>query len=116
MLQGAEVLLYPTAIGSEPHDPELDTRGPWQRAMLGHAVSNVVPVAAANRIGDEDGQVFYGHSFVANHRGEVLAEIGAGSEGIASASFDLDAITRARAAFGFFRDRRCELYGSLVGR
>jgi N-carbamoylputrescine amidase len=116
MLQGAEVLLYPTAIGSEPHDPSLDTRGPWQRAMLGHAVSNVVPVAAANRIGDEDGQIFYGHSFVASHRGEILAEIAADSEGVAHARFDLDDVTRARAAFGFFRDRRTDLYGVLAGK
>ena len=116
MLMGAELLLYPTAIGSEPHDPSLDTRGPWQRAMVGHAVSNVVPVAAANRIGDEDGQVFYGHSFVADHRGEIRAELGAGVEGVATASFDLDAIAKSRAAFGFFRDRRPDLYGALAGK
>ena len=70
MLLGAEVLFYPTAIGSEPHDPDLDTRDPWQRAMVGHAVSNVVPVVAANRIGDECGQVFYGSSFIADARGD----------------------------------------------
>jgi len=116
MLQGAELLLYPTAIGSEPHDPELDTRRPWQRAMVGHAVSNVVPVAAANRIGDEDGQVFYGHSFLADHRGELVAELPSGVEGVATAGFDLDAIAKTRAAFGFFRDRREDLYGALVGR
>jgi len=116
MLLGAEILLYPTAIGSEPHDPSLDTSGPWQRAMVGHAVSNVVPVAAANRIGDEDGQVFYGHSFVADHRGEIRAELGADVEGVATASFDLDAVAKSRAAFGFFRDRRPDLYGALAGR
>ena len=116
MLQGAELLLYPTAIGSEPHDPSLDTRRPWQRAMIGHAVSNVVPVAAANRIGDEDGQVFYGHSFLCDHRGEIVAEIEAGTEALATATFDLDAIVKARAAFGFFRDRRSDLYGILAGR
>ncbi|HEY2774331.1 MAG TPA: N-carbamoylputrescine amidase [Candidatus Binatia bacterium] len=115
MLQGAELLVYPTAIGSEPHDPSLDTRGPWQRAMLGHAVSNVVPVAAANRIGDEDGQVFYGHSFVSSHRGEILCELDATTEGVAMATFDLDEVARARAAFGFFRDRRTDLYGALAG-
>jgi len=116
MLQGAELLLYPTAIGSEPHDPSLDTRRPWQRAMIGHAVSNVVPVAAANRIGDEDGQVFYGHSFLSDHRGEIVAEIEAGREGVATATYDLDDIAKARAAFGFFRDRRSDLYGILAGR
>lgn len=115
MLQGAELLLYPTAIGSEPHDPSLDTRRPWQRAMIGHAVSNVVPVAAANRIGDEDGQVFYGHSFLSDHRGEIVGEIEAGREGVETASYDLDAIAKARAAFGFFRDRRSDLYGILTG-
>ncbi len=116
MLMGAELLLYPTAIGSEPHDPGLDTSGPWQRAMVGHAVSNVVPVAAANRIGDEDGQVFYGHSFVADHRGEIRCELGAGVEGVATARFDLDVVAKARAAFGFFRDRRPDLYGLISGR
>jgi N-carbamoylputrescine amidase len=116
MLGGAELLLYPTAIGSEPHDPDLDTREPWQRAMVGHAVSNVVPVAAANRIGDEDGQIFYGHSFVANHRGELVAELDSEKEGVAMAGFDLDEIAKKRAAFGFFRDRRSDLYGQLVGR
>jgi len=116
MLAGAELLLYPTAIGSEPHDPSLDTRKSWQRAMVGHAVSNVVPVAAANRIGDEDGQVFYGHSFVADHRGEIVAELASDVEGVATAGFDLDAVARSRAAFGFFRDRRADLYGALVGK
>ena len=116
MLMGAELLLYPTAIGSEPHDPSLDTRGPWQRAMVGHAVSNVVPVAAANRIGDEDSQVFYGHSFIADHRGEIRAELGSDVEGVATALFDLDAIAKSRAAFGFFRDRRPDLYGALTGK
>jgi N-carbamoylputrescine amidase len=113
MLLGAEVLFYPTAIGSEPHDPELDTRDPWQRAMIGHAVSNVVPVVAANRVGDEGGQVFYGSSFVADHRGDKVAELGRADEGVAIASFDLDALARTRASWGFFRDRRPELYGVL---
>jgi N-carbamoylputrescine amidase len=116
MLDGAELLLYPTAIGSEPHDPGLDTREPWQRAMIGHAVSNVVPVAAANRIGDEDGQVFYGHSFLADSRGDIVAELGSGVTGVALAGFDLDAIARTRAAFGFFRDRRPDLYGAISAR
>lgn len=116
MLAGAELLLYPTAIGSEPEDPSLDTREPWRRAMIGHAVSNVVPVGAANRIGDEDGQVFYGHSFLADHRGELVSSLGAADEGVALATFDLDEIARARAAFGFFRDRRPDLYASLAER
>lgn len=116
MLLGAEVLLYPTAIGSEPEEPDLDTSVLWQRAMIGHAVSNVVPVVAANRIGDEDGQVFYGCSFVADHRGEIRAQLGRDEEGVACHSIDLDEVVKARAAFGFFRDRRPDLYGALVGR
>jgi len=114
MLLGAEVLLYPTAIGSEPHEPDLDTRDPWQRAMIGHAVSNVVPVVAANRIGEEGGQRFYGSSFIADHRGDKVAELGRGDEGVIVASFDLDALARTRASWGFFRDRRPELYDVLA--
>jgi N-carbamoylputrescine amidase len=113
MLLGAEVLFYPTAIGSEPHDPDLDTRDPWQRAMVGHAVSNVVPVVAANRTGDESGQVFYGSSFIADARGDKRAELGRTDEGAIAATFDLAAIERARASWGFFRDRRPELYDVL---
>ena len=115
VLLGAEVLLYPTAIGSEPSDPGLDTRDPWQRAMMGHAVSNVVPVVAANRTGEEEGQRFYGSSFVANARGDKVAEMGRDDEGIAVATFDLDELRRVRAGWGFFRDRRPELYELLVG-
>jgi N-carbamoylputrescine amidase len=112
-LLGAEVLLYPTAIGSEPHDPDLDTHEPWQRAMVGHAVSNVIPVVAANRIGNEDGQTFYGCSFIANGRGDKVAEMKA-EEGIIVATFDLAQLRRTRSAWGFFRDRRPELYGVLT--
>ena len=114
MLLGAEVLFYPTAIGSEPHDPDLDTRDPWQRAMIGHAVSNVVPVVAANRIGVEAGQRFYGSSFIADPRGDKLAELGRDDEGVIVATFDLDALAQTRASWGFFRDRRPELYGVLT--
>ncbi len=114
MLQGAEILLYPTAIGSEPQAPELDTKDSWQKAMIGHAISNVVPVVAANRIGDESGQIFYGHSFAEDHRGTIVAELGRKDEGIITASFDLDEIRKNRAAFGFFRDRRPTLYKNLV--
>jgi N-carbamoylputrescine amidase len=112
-LLGADVLLYPTAIGSEPHDPELDTKDPWQRAMIGHAVANVMPVVAANRIGTEEGQVFYGSSFVANERGDKVAELGRDEEGVVVAAFDPLALRRKRGSWGFFRDRRPELYGVL---
>ena len=114
MLMGAEILFYPTAIGSEPHDPDLDTSRLWRRAMIGHAVSNVVPVVAANRIGTEEGQCFYGHSFICDERGDMLAEFGATETGVLTATLDLDRVKRHRAAFGFFRDRRPELYGRLV--
>jgi len=114
MLLGAEVLFYPTAIGSEPHDPDLDTRDPWQRAMIGHAVSNIVPVVAANRVGDEHGQVFYGSSFIADARGDKRAELGRSDEGVITATFDLDALAKTRAAWGFFRDRRPDLYAVLT--
>lgn len=113
-LQGADLLFYPSAIGSEPEDPDLDTRAPWQRAMIGHAVANVTGVVAANRTGREGEIDFYGASFVADHRGEVRAELSEGEEGAAVATLDLDAMQRARASFGFFRDRRPELYGELA--
>jgi N-carbamoylputrescine amidase len=114
VLAGADLLLYPTAIGSEPHDPGLDTRDPWRRVMVGHAVANATPVAAANRIGIEDGQRFYGSSFIADARGDLLADMSSDEEGIAVADIDLAAVRRYRASFGFFRDRRPELYGALV--
>jgi N-carbamoylputrescine amidase len=114
MLMGAEALFYPTAIGSEPHDTSLDTARLWRRAMVGHAVSNVVPVIAANRIGTEHGQHFYGTSFICDERGDILAELGRDEEGVIVATLDIDRVKRHRAAFGFFRDRRPELYGRLV--
>ncbi|MGY6628977.1 MAG: N-carbamoylputrescine amidase [Oceanicaulis sp.] len=109
-LMGAEVLLYPTAIGSEPHDASLDTAARWRRAMQGHAVCNVIPVGAANRIGDENGQAFYGTSFICDHTGEVKAELGRTDTGVISASFDRRFLDTHRAAWGFFRDRRTEFY------
>ena len=114
MLMGAEILFYPTAIGSEPHDEGLDTARLWRRAMVGHAVSNVVPVVAANRVGIEHGQTFYGTSFITDERGDILAELDREEEGVITATLDLDRVRRHRAAFGFFRDRRPELYGRLV--
>jgi N-carbamoylputrescine amidase len=113
-LQGADALLYPTAIGAEPQEPGLDTAARWRRAMLGHAVCNTIPVAAANRVGTEDGQTFYGTSFLSDEAGEVVAEMNRTEEGVRVATFDLDHVDRARAAWGFFRDRRPDLYGALV--
>jgi N-carbamoylputrescine amidase len=117
-LQGAEVLFYPTAIGSEPHDSSLDTRDPWRRVMQGHAVANVMPVVASNRIGFEPGagggQNFYGSSFIADHRGDLVSAFEREDEGVLTATFDLDFLHTHRAAWGFFRDRRTDLYGSLA--
>jgi N-carbamoylputrescine amidase len=113
-IQGAQVLFYPTAIGSEPHDASLDTRDPWRRAMQGHAVSNVIPVVASNRIGTEtvgkNTQSYYGSSFIADHRGDLVAELDRSEEGVLVHTFDLDFLDRHRAAWGFFRDRRTEFY------
>jgi N-carbamoylputrescine amidase len=121
-LMGAEILFYPTAIGSEPHDPSLDTAAPWRRAMQGHAVSNVIPVVGANRTGFEPwdgypngGQLFYGSSFIADHRGDLVAALGREDESVLTAEFDLDFLATHRAAWGFFRDRRTDLYGALTG-
>ncbi|HEX3762165.1 MAG TPA: N-carbamoylputrescine amidase [Kofleriaceae bacterium] len=117
-LAGADVLFYPTAIGSEPEEPGLDTRDAWQRVMIGHAVANAVGVVAANRIGTEgDGAGairFYGSSFVADARGDKLAELGRTDAGIALARLDLTQIHRLRASMGFFRDRRPDLYRALT--
>ena len=113
-LLGADLLFYPTAIGSEPADPAQDTKDPWQRVMVGHAVANAAPVIAANRIGTEDGQTFYGASFVCNQRGDFLAELSRTEEGLAVADIDLAAVRQYRNSWGFFRDRRPELYGPLL--
>ncbi|MEL6860561.1 MAG: N-carbamoylputrescine amidase [Pseudomonadota bacterium] len=113
-LMGADLLLYPTAIGAEPQDQSLDTAARWRRAMQGHAVSNVIPVVAANRVGNEDGQVFYGTSFIADHTGEIVTDLNRTETGIIHGSFDLDEIDQDRAAWGFFRDRRTDLYDVLT--
>jgi N-carbamoylputrescine amidase len=116
-LMGAEILFYPTAIGSEPYDSALDTSAQWQRAMIGHAVSNAIPVVASNRIGTENAngvdQNFYGHSFIADHKGDVVQSYGKTEEGVLIHSFDLDKINHYRSQWGFFRDRRPEMYGDL---
>ncbi len=114
VLQGADLLFYPTAIGSEPHNPSLNTKDRWQRAMIGHAVSNVIPIIAANRIGKEGQQTYYGHSFIADPGGEKVAELGSNEQGVITASFDLKENQLARASWGFFRDRRPDLYGPLL--
>ena len=117
-LMGAEVLLYPTAIGSEPHDASIDSRDHWQRCMQGHAAANVMPLVASNRIGAERGQkyemTFYGSSFIADPTGAKLAEADRASESVLVATVDLDAAREQRHAWGVFRDRRPELYGPIM--
>ncbi len=118
VLGGAEILLYPTAIGNEPQFPDWDSRDHWQRAMQGHAASNMVPLVASNRIGTEKGKTsemtFYGSSFIADETGAKVAEADRTSETVLTHTFDLDAIRNQRAQWGFFRDRRPEHYGALV--
>jgi len=118
-LKGAEVLFYPTAIGSEPQDASIDSSGHWQRAMQGSAASNLVPLVASNRIGTEPGGngteiTFYGSSFISDSTGAIVAEANRTDETILTATFDLDAIEAQRRAWGPFRDRRPELYGPLL--
>jgi N-carbamoylputrescine amidase len=118
-LQGAEILLYPTAIGSEPHDAGLDSSAHWQRVMQGHAGANIMPLLASNRIGTEHGRAgtsitFYGSSFIADQTGAKVAEADRETETVLTASFDLDAVAHQRRSWGVFRDRRPELYGRLA--
>lgn len=116
-LKGAEVLFYPTAIGSEPYDADLDTSRMWRRAMIGHAVSNCMPVIACNRIGAEGEkaeQRFYGHSFISDEWGDIVEEFGASEEGALVATLDLGRAATHRAGMGFFRDRRPQLYGRIA--
>jgi N-carbamoylputrescine amidase len=117
-LMGADVLLYPTAIGSEPQDGGLDSQAHWTRVMQGHAGANLVPLVASNRIGTEQGerfsQTFYGSSFIAGPTGELVAQAGRTEEEVLVARFDLDAIRAQRASWGLFRDRRPELYGAIL--
>jgi N-carbamoylputrescine amidase len=117
VLQGAEYLLYPTAIGSEPNNPEIDSMEHWRIVMRGHAGANMVPVIAANRIGKEsvDGvaMTFFGSSFVAGHLGDLRAAASRDGEAVLIERFDLEACREYRESWGCFRDRRPDLYGSL---
>ena len=123
-LMGAEVLLYPTAIGSEPPAPGYDSQPHWEMVMRGHAAANILPVVASNRIGTEvapEGRevTFYGSSFIADHAGQVMAKATRDAEEVLTHRFDLDTIADLRASWGLFRDRRVDLYdrvGTLDGR
>lgn len=113
-LAGAELILYPTAIGSEPTEPDWDSAPHWQRVMQGHAGANLVPVVAANRVGVEVGSrytlEFYGSSFIAGPTGDKIAEADRTSETVLTATFDLDEVASLRRSWGVFRDRRTDLY------
>ena len=121
-LLGAELLMYPTAIGSEPPPAiTLDSSGHWQRTMQGHAAANMVPVIASNRIGTEHAAqdetcelTFYGYSFIANHTGEVVAQADNHSETVLVHEFDMEAIRTFRDAWGIYRDRRPDLYQTIA--
>jgi N-carbamoylputrescine amidase len=117
-LLGAEILFYPTAIGSEPQDLSIDSRDHWQRAMQGHAASNIMPLVASNRVGTEQGEhwkvTYYGSSFIADHTGAKVKEAPREGEAVLTATFDLDEIRNYRTAWGVFRDRRPELYGPIM--
>ena len=120
-LMGAEVLLYPTAIGSEPGAAALDSRDHWQMCMRGHAAANILPVLAANRVGREVATTdpalqmsFYGSSFITDHKGKLLAEADRDSTGVLVQSLDLAAMGGERLAGGIYRDRRPEMYGPLL--
>ncbi len=117
-LQGADILMYPTAIGSEPQDPTLDSLDHWTRVMQGHAAANLTPLVASNRIGIEQGETcaltFYGSSFIAGPTGEIVAQASRDEEAVVTASFDFNRIRTMRAAWGLFRDRRPDLYKPLL--
>uniref|UniRef100_A0A2N9INN0 CN hydrolase domain-containing protein n=1 Tax=Fagus sylvatica TaxID=28930 RepID=A0A2N9INN0_FAGSY len=122
VLQGAEILFYPTAIGSEPQDEGLDSCDHWRRVMQGHAGANLVPLVASNRIGKEiietehgkSAITFYGNSFIAGPAGEIVASADDKEEASLLAEFDLDKIKSKRNSWGVFRDRRPELYKVLL--
>ena len=118
-LLGAELLFFPTAIGSEPQDPTLDSRDHWQRTMQGHAAANLTPLIASNRIGTEGGArntqiTFYGSSFIADHTGAKVQEATKTDQTTLTHKFNLDEIAHIRASWGVFRDRRPDLYGPLL--
>ncbi len=117
-LKGAEVLLYPTAIGGEPEDDGFDSSDMWQRAMIGHSAANQIPVVASNRIGTEQGEemsnYFYGRSFITNHVGDKIAEAGRNKEEVLIGKVNLDEAENLRNVWGVFRDRRTDLYGDLL--
>jgi N-carbamoylputrescine amidase len=117
-LLGADILMYPTAIGAEPQDLTIDSRDHWQRVMQGHAGANVMPVLAANRVGTEQGErwtvTYYGSSFITDHTGAMLQMANRTEEAVLTTQFDFESIRRYRESWGVFRDRRPDLYGPIM--
>lgn len=117
-LQGAELLFYPTAIGSEPHDATISSRDHWQRTQQGHAAANLTPLIASNRIGteteDDYSITFYGSSFIADESGAKVIEAGENEQAVLVHTFDLDAVAQTRRSWGVFRDRRIDIYNPIL--
>ena len=117
-LMGAEILFYPTAIGSEPQDPSYDSKDHWQTVMRGHSAANLMPVVASNRIGtetiDQSSITFYGSSFITDNKGALIAEADRENETVIVTEVDLDVYAAERSSWGLFRDRRPEKYGPLL--
>ncbi len=117
-LKGAEILMFPTAIGSEPAAPELDSAAHWRRTMQGHAAANIMPLVTSNRVGheaaDHVSMEFYGTSFIAGYTGEILADANRNEETVLTATIDLDEAEKYRVSWGVFRDRRPDLYGAVA--
>ena len=116
-MQGAEILFYPTAIGSEPQDPDLDSRKHWKNVMIGHAAANQIPIVASNRVGIENEKditiKFYGNSLIIDHVGDVVSQMNEEEEGLRSHDFNIEEIRNYRQSWGNFRDRRPDLYKKI---
>ncbi len=116
-MQGAEILFYPTAIGSEPQDPDLDSRKHWKNVMIGHAAANQIPIVASNRVGIENEKditiKFYGNSLIIDHVGDVVSQMNEEEEGLKSHDFNIEEIRNYRQSWGNFRDRRPDLYKKI---
>jgi N-carbamoylputrescine amidase len=117
-VMGAQILFYPTAIGSEPADPAYDSKDHWQMCMRGHSAVNIMPVVASNRVGtetfDQSEITFYGSSFITDNKGRILKEMDRKGEGVIVEEIDLEAYQKERDAWGLFRDRRPAQYGPLM--
>lgn len=117
-LMGAQILFYPTAIGSEPDDPDLDSKAHWQTTMLGHSAANMIPVVASNRIGSEtieDSSItFYGSSFISDNTGQIICEADRTTQDVLVARLELDRFDKERGSWGLFRDRRPSMYKKLL--